>query len=44
MDPKAAAKAQAAMKSFMMAMYELDVAYMDLMERMGVKSIPLHRI
>jgi hypothetical protein len=44
MDPKAVAKAQAAMKSFMLAMYELDMAYLELMERCGVRNIPLHRI
>jgi hypothetical protein len=44
MDPKAAAKAQEAMKSFMLAMYELDMTYMALMERCGVRNIPLHRI
>lgn len=44
MDPKAAQQAQAAMKAFMLAMYELDMMYVDLMDRCGVRNIPLHRI
>jgi hypothetical protein len=41
MDPKAAQQAQA---SFMLAMHLLDIQYMLLMQRMGVKEITLHRI
>lgn len=40
MDPKAAAAQQA----FMAAMHALNVQYVQLMQRMGVKSIPVHRI
>ena len=41
MDPKAAQQAQAA---FMLAMHRLNIQYVQLMQRMGVKSIPLHHI
>jgi hypothetical protein len=41
MDPKAAQQAQAA---FMPAMHMLNVQYVQLMQRMGVQQLTLHRI
>lgn len=39
MDPKAVA----AMQSFVNAMQELDLQYLNLMQRMGVKQLTLYR-
>ena len=38
-----AAKMQAAMQSFMQAMHNLDVQYIELMQRMGCKRLTMHR-
>ena len=43
MDPKAA-NMQAAMQSFMAAMADLDIQYIELMQRLGVKNFRLFRI
>ena len=40
MDPKAVA----AMQSFMQAMHNLDVQYIELMQRLGVKNFRMFRI
>jgi hypothetical protein len=38
------ARVRAAMQSFMRSLQQLDREYVELMQRCGVRSIPLHRI
>ena len=41
MDPR---KVQAAMQAFMEAMADLDIQYIELMQRLGVKNFRMFRI